>query len=85
MVARLAVNQLVGVRIPVPEQFLSEEHFMTFELFTIISTGLAGTWLILVAFWMKTENFRSTFLFKFLPFTSGLSCWIVCAKTWGLI
>ncbi len=45
----------------------------------------SGVWLIILALWMSTKNFRSMLIFKALPLFLGAGNCIVGLKTMGVI
>jgi len=53
------------------------------ELFTSIILFTAGGWITLLSLWMKTENFQSMFIFKFLQLFLGLACLFAGVKYVG--
>lgn len=46
---------------------------------------MGGFYLVMIAFVMSTKNFRSAFLFKFIPLCLGLGCAGVALKLFDII
>lgn len=46
---------------------------------------IAGLWLIINSFIMKTNNIQSTIVFKVVPFLIGLCCLIISLKLYTII
>lgn len=55
------------------------------QTFIYTASALAGAYLILLAFLMNTENFRSTLLFKFIPMMLGLAALVSAGKSSGFL
>jgi len=53
--------------------------------FINLAPGLVGVYLILLGMAMRTEDFKSTLCFKFLPFMLGLGSLFSSLKLFGVI
>jgi len=58
---------------------------MTFEIFVIALTALAGVFLVSMSFVLTTKNFRSALFFKIAPFFFGCGLLLISLKTGGWI
>lgn len=52
--------------------------------FYFYATGFAGAYLIFLSFLLETENFRSTTVFKIVPFFLGLASLLAALKMAGV-
>ena len=55
------------------------------NLFIIITSGIAGLYLICLSFALNTKNYRSLFVFKIVPFFTGLACLLSVIKLIGWV
>lgn len=58
---------------------------MNMELFSIIASGISGTYLIMLAFMFSVKTPISMLFFKFVPFILGLTLYFIGSKMWGII
>lgn len=52
--------------------------------FYFYASGFAGAYLIFLSFLLETENFRSTTVFKIVPFFLGLASLLAALKMAGI-
>lgn len=54
-------------------------------MFESIIVLLAGLYLFMIGTWLSTENFRSFFVFKFIPITLGIFNIVYSLSLFGFI
>jgi len=55
------------------------------EMFTTLVLAFSGSYFIIAALFLNTQNATSTLLFKFIPFMLGLCLLVLFATDMGLV